>query len=140
MASEQPIHPVMPALMEVYVQSVLTTTIGLGGINPKTNEISNEPFTDEEVLKVFKNLNNENLAAPLLVLYYVLLYEDYRIINLKSLIQSGKKFKSYSGKIFSQIPVKFLLQEAQKGQHKCGGTKMEEYSLFSLLCSIMFYF
>ncbi|CAG7720553.1 unnamed protein product [Allacma fusca] len=121
LASEQPIHPVMPALMEVYVQSILTTTTGFGGITPKTADINNEPFTDEEILKVFQSINSENLAAPLLVLYYVLLYEDYRLINLKTLILSGKKFKSYSGKIFSQIPVKFLLQEAQKGQHKCGG-------------------
>ncbi|CAG7823647.1 unnamed protein product [Allacma fusca] len=35
---------------------------------------------------IHPSINNENLAVPLLVLYYVLLYEDYRLINLKTSI------------------------------------------------------
>src|SRR6202012_3014118 len=35
----------------------------------------------------------------------------------------------YSSKLFSQIPIKFLLQQAQKNQHECGGELILGHSL-----------
>jgi integrator complex subunit 2 len=84
-------------------------------------ELTNEPLSDEEVLAVFRTFQTKSLANQLLILYYILLYEDNRLANIRTLIQSGRKIKTYSGKLFSQIPVKYLLQEAQKHQNQCGG-------------------
>ena len=45
-----PIHPVMPALIEVYVNSMLIPTASK---NPQDH--TNEPITEKEILAVFKN-------------------------------------------------------------------------------------
>lgn len=117
-----PIHHVLPVLLEVYTQSILVQgpNTNMGG-SKVVLELTNEPLTDEEVLSVFKTFQSKSLVPQLLVLYYVLLYEDNRLANSKDLIATGRKVKTYSGKLFSQIPIKYLLQEAQKNQNLCGG-------------------
>ncbi|CAL8102119.1 unnamed protein product [Orchesella dallaii] len=120
-SSTLPMHPVLPALLEVYTQSILVPGTSTVGSTKVLLELTNEPLTDNEVLAVFKTFHNLNLAPQLLILYYLLLYEDNRLSNYRNLIQLGKKVKTYSGKLFSQIPIKFLLQEAQKHQNNCGG-------------------
>lgn len=120
-ASTLPIHPVLPALLEVYAQSILVPGTSTVGSTKVLLELTNEPLTDDEVLGAFKAFHNLNLAPQLLILYYLLLYEDSRLTNYRNLIQMGKKVKAYSGKLFSQIPIKFLLQEAQRHQNNCGG-------------------
>ncbi len=119
--STLPIHPVLPALLEVYTQSILVPGTSTVGSTKVLLELTNEPLTDEEVLGVFKTFHNKHLAPQLLILYYLLLYEDNRLSNYRNLTQLGKKVKTYSGKLFSQIPIKFLLQEAQRHQNNCGG-------------------
>ncbi|XP_021962074.1 integrator complex subunit 2 isoform X2 [Folsomia candida] len=114
-----PIHSVLPALLEVYTQSILLPTSStIGGAKV---ELTNEPLSDDEVLSAFQSFQNKRLAPQLLILYYVLLYEDNRLNNCRNLVHSCRSIKSYSGKLFSQIPIKFLLQEAQKNQNQCGG-------------------
>jgi integrator complex subunit 2 len=121
MSSNIPIHPVLPSLLEVYTQSVLVPGTG-GTIGGKAvPELTNEPLTDDEVLGVYKDFQKKNLAPQLLVLYYVLLYEDTRLNNCRNLLSLGKKVKVYSAKLFSQIPIKYLLQEAQSSQEQSGG-------------------
>lgn len=105
----------------MYTQSILVPTSSTVGGSKVILELTNEPLTDDEVLSVFRTFQNKNLAPQLLILYYVLLYEDNRLTNCRNLVHGGKIFKSYSGKLFSQIPIKFLLQEAQKNQNQCGG-------------------
>ncbi|XP_014358467.2 integrator complex subunit 2 [Papilio machaon] len=138
-----PLHPVMPALVEVYVSSILV-------INNKGNsEYVNKPITEEEIRKVFRNsifgvnfdqqnkgfspmeidngessvdirIEKPTLASQLLLIYYLLLYEDIRLSNTATLIANGRKIKSYSAAFLSELPIKYLLHQAQKDQMSYG--------------------
>ncbi|XP_046961071.1 integrator complex subunit 2 [Vanessa cardui] len=138
-----PLHPVMPALVEVYVNSILVIN------NKGTNEYFNKPITEEEIRRVFRNSifgvnfdsHNKNftpmetdgeslaeiniekptLASQLLLIYYLLLYEDVRLANSATLIANGRRIKSYSTAFLSELPIKYLLHQAQKDQMSYGG-------------------
>ncbi|CAG9784484.1 unnamed protein product [Diatraea saccharalis] len=139
-----PLHPVMPALVEVYVNSILVIN------NKGSNEYVNKPITEEEIRKVFRNsifganfdvqnkpfspmeidngetsididIEKPTLASQLLLIYYLLLYEDVRLANAASLIANGRKVKSYSSAFLSELPIKYLLHQAQKDQMSYGG-------------------
>ncbi|XP_041968143.1 integrator complex subunit 2 [Aricia agestis] len=139
-----PLHPVMPALVEVYVNSILVTN------NKGTNEYFNQPITEEEIRRVFRNsifgvnfdsinkhkeftpmdvdgesieinIEKPTLASQLLLIYYLLLYEDVRLNNAATLIANGRKIKSYSTAFLSELPIKYLLHQAQKDQMSYGG-------------------
>ncbi|XP_039764087.1 integrator complex subunit 2 [Pararge aegeria] len=137
-----PLHPVMPALVEVYVNSILVIN------NKGTNEYFNKPIAEEEIRKVFRNsifgvnFDTENkpftptpdgessmemnmekptLASQLLLIYYLLLYEDVRLANSATLLANGRKIKSYSSAFLSELPIKYLLHQAQKDQMSYGG-------------------
>lgn len=152
-----PLHPVLPALIEVYVSSI---------ISPITKvEHTPRPLTEVEILRVFRNsvvgnhldiakriytfdyddvktplllpvntttvntntdhpiddAANAGVTSQLLLLYYLLLYEDVRLSNMSSLLSSGRKIKSYSTEFMSELPIKYLLQQAQKNQHEFSG-------------------
>lgn len=62
-----------------------------------------------------------NIAAQLLMLYYALLYEDVRLNNMTNLLLCGRKIKSYSTDFLSELPIKYLLQQAQRHQNAFGG-------------------
>ncbi|XP_063838834.1 integrator complex subunit 2 [Ostrinia nubilalis] len=138
-----PLHPVMPALVEVYVNSILIIN------NKGTNEYVNKPITEEEIRKVFRNsifganfddqnkpvnpmeiengetpididIEKPTLASQLLLIYYLLLYEDVRLANAATLIANGRKVKSYSAAFLSELPIKYLLHQAQKDQLSYG--------------------
>ncbi|XP_049865631.1 integrator complex subunit 2 [Pectinophora gossypiella] len=139
-----PLHPVMPALVEVYVNSILVIN------NKGTNEYVNKPITEEEIRRVFRNsifganfdvknktfspmeidngeqsleidLEKPTLASQLLLIYYLLLYEDVRLSNAATLLANGRKVKSYSAAFLSELPIKYLLHQAQKDQMSYGG-------------------
>ncbi|CAG5021643.1 unnamed protein product [Parnassius apollo] len=140
-----PLHPVMPALVEVYVSSILVIN------NKGANEYVNKPITEEEIRKVFRNsifgvnfdsqtskpfspmetdsaessvdiqIEKPTLASQLLLIYYLLLYEDVRLSNTATLIANGRKIKSYSAAFLSELPIKYLLHQAQKDQMSYGG-------------------
>ncbi|XP_063376210.1 integrator complex subunit 2 [Cydia fagiglandana] len=139
-----PLHPVMPALVEVYVNSILVIN------NKGTNEYVNKPITEEEIRRVFRNsifganfdaqkkvfhvmevdngesstefnLEKPTLASQLLLIYYLLLYEDVRLSNAATLQANGRKVKSYSAAFLSELPIKYLLHQAQKDQMSYGG-------------------
>lgn len=139
-----PLHPVMPALVEVYVNSILVIN------NKGTNEYVNKPIMEEEIRRVFRNsifganfddqnkpftqmkvdnaestidinLEKPTLASQLLLIYYLLLYEDVRLSNTATLIANGRKIKSYSAAFLSELPIKYLLHQAQKDQMSYGG-------------------
>ncbi|CAG9566994.1 unnamed protein product [Danaus chrysippus] len=138
-----PLHPVMPALVEVYVNSILVIN------NKGTNEYFNKPITEEEIRRVFRksifgvnydsnskpftsmdidsestvdiNIEKPTLASQLLLIYYLLLYEDVRLANTAILIANGRKVKSYSTTFLSELPIKYLLHQAQKDQMSYGG-------------------
>ncbi|XP_015518272.1 integrator complex subunit 2 isoform X1 [Neodiprion virginianus] len=139
--SVPPLHPVLPALVEVYVNSILVTT-------NKTSEHTNKPITEDEIRRVFQNsvfganfdpkksvlniadMENDymdvdtskpSLTSQLLLLYYLLLYEDVRLSNMHNFISQGKKVKSYSTEFLSELPIKYLLQQVQRDQMSYAG-------------------
>lgn len=75
----------MPSLIEVYVNSIV--------IKSTKSDHLNEPMTNEEVLAIYRNSvfsengtvskDNRNIAPQLLMLYFVLLYSDTVLNNMK---------------------------------------------------------
>ncbi|EFN80684.1 Integrator complex subunit 2 [Harpegnathos saltator] len=148
--SVPPLHPVLPALVEVYVNSILVT-------NTKTSEHTNKPITEDEIRRVFQNCafganfdakknsasimqadvdgmdvdtTKPSLTSQLLLLYYLLQYEDVRLANMHTFISQGRKVKSYSADFLTELPIKYLLQLVQRDQ-------MNYASLFSPLLRLL---
>ncbi|EDV95403.1 GH17593 [Drosophila grimshawi] len=129
-SSVRPVHPVMPALVEVYVNTLIIP-------NP-TGKVSidhmHRPFTELEILHVFRTspltifaeelqplaasdeLAQVEVSCPLtsqlLMIYYLMLYEDTRLMNLSAL--GGRKQKEYSNNLMGGLPLKYLLQKAHQ--------------------------
>ncbi|XP_060662763.1 integrator complex subunit 2 [Drosophila nasuta] len=128
-SSVRPVHPVMPALVEVFVNTLIIP-------NP-TGKISidhmHRPFTELEILHVFRTspltffaeeLQSESsdelaqvevscpLTSQLLMIYYLMLYEDTRLMNLSAL--GGRKQKEYTNNFLSGLPLKYLVQKAHQ--------------------------
>ncbi|GIY57043.1 integrator complex subunit 2 [Caerostris extrusa] len=125
-----PLHPVLPLLIEVYVNSVLIPS-SKGSI-----DTTNEPITEEEILAVFSksvfmpqertivlesDQKPSSLTSQLLLLYYLLLYEDTRLSNMKTILASDRKVKRYSPQFIAKIPIFYLIQRAQKDQQEFAG-------------------
>lgn len=140
--SVSPLHAVLPMLVEVYVNSIIVT-------NSRNAEQTNKPLSENEIRRVFQSsifgqyfdvkqsifnmefdVNPENqdvivseasLTPQLLMLYYLLLYEDCRLSNAHNLTISGRKIKIYSPEFLSELPIKYLLHHAQKDQSSYSG-------------------
>uniref|UniRef100_A0A4W3JCT6 Integrator complex subunit 2 n=1 Tax=Callorhinchus milii TaxID=7868 RepID=A0A4W3JCT6_CALMI len=119
-----PLHPQLIPLIDVYINSILTPA---SKANP---EATNQPITEQEIINVFNGLtwgeNNRfrqrhSITAQLLVLYYTLSYEEILLTNTKPLATAQKKLKSYSSALMDQIPIKYLIRQAQERQHELGG-------------------
>ncbi|KAK6190857.1 hypothetical protein SNE40_002632 [Patella caerulea] len=125
-----PLHPLLPPLIDSYVNSIIVKGI-------KTDNL-NQPITEQEILEVFEAPPNrkdisgrqsptiilsekKDVGCQILVLYYLLLYEDTLLNNMKSLVLSQRKMSSYSESIMSIIPINYLVQEAQLKQQQCAG-------------------
>lgn len=117
--------------------------------NPKNAEHTNKPLSENEIRHVFRCsvfgqyldtkrslfhmefdtssdyqsvfINETSLTPQLLLLYYLLLYEDCRLNNAVSLTASGRKIKIYSSEFMSELPIKYLLYHAQKDQSSYSG-------------------
>ncbi|XP_030754130.1 integrator complex subunit 2 [Sitophilus oryzae] len=141
-SSINPLHPVLPMLVEVYVNSIMIP-------NSKNLEQANKPLTENEIRRVFQSsifgqyfdnkqsiftmefdinadnldvvVDNTSLTPQLLLLYYLLLYEDCRLSNAHVLASSGKKIKQYTSEFMSELPIKYLLHHAQKDQSSYSG-------------------
>lgn len=121
-STDSPLHPVLPLLIEVYVNSILIP-------NSKASDHTNEPMSETEIRLVFQNSvfgdpkrrddkNKPSLTSQLLLLYYILLYEDVRLTTVHV---GDKKIKCYSTEFLSELPIKYLLQQAQKDQSSYSG-------------------
>lgn len=146
--STVPLHPVLPSLIEVYVNSVIAPQ-AKGPL-----EHTHKPISEEDILRVFKNScigahldtknkkfvmdydvksppesvatddqvgGKTNITSQLLLLYYLLLYEDVRLSNMATIIATNRKVKSYSSDFLSELPIKYLLQQAQRNQQEFNG-------------------
>jgi len=114
-ASVSPLHPLLPSLIEAYVTSILVVP------NKATQELAvNQPITEEEILKVFGNkvldqTDNESFTAHLLLLYYLLLYEE----NSMSLASQSNRLQlvglvRYKTEFLADIPIRYIVQQAEK--------------------------
>jgi len=61
------------------------------------------------------------LAAQLLMLYYILLYEDVRLSNMRNVSVTNRTPHRYSADLLSELPLKFLLSAAESQQDRFGG-------------------
>ncbi|CAG5122619.1 unnamed protein product [Candidula unifasciata] len=126
-----PLHPLLPQLIESYVHSVIPKS-------PKP-EHTNEPISEDDILAVFdakkKNSNPRNrqresppggvsadvpdrqLCPQLLMLYYLLLFEDLYQMHKKMI--DVTKLALYNDTVMSQIPISHLVQEALKHHNNC---------------------
>ncbi|KAL8620230.1 hypothetical protein ACOMHN_064989 [Nucella lapillus] len=136
-----PLHPLLPQLMEYFVSTVLpkkvehtnqpfeeaeimavysdflTTTskpAPTPGISPGGRQTG-----EGETGEVAEEEEEENLAPQLLMLYYVLLYQDTLQIVNKSPVLLLRAHKTYSDAVLTQIPINYLVQEAQRRQQQC---------------------
>ncbi|XP_071790085.1 integrator complex subunit 2-like [Asterias amurensis] len=127
--SAPPLHSLFPPLLEAYVSSVVVST----------QQFRIEPLTEREILSVYQTSNvsllrasvcqegglrtegKSGLTAQLLMLYYLLLYEDCVLSNMKILVMNNQRPQSYSNKLTSQMPIKYLLHEAQRQQPAYAG-------------------
>lgn len=129
-SSTTPLHPVMPALIEVYVNSLITSSAKVAIEQPLSEEEIQNVFNKSEIQARPLNQKNDekmviddatgegsNRTAQLLILYYLLLYEDLRLNNMLTILQAGRQVKSYSTEFLSELPIKYLLQFAQKNQN-----------------------
>uniref|UniRef100_A0AAY4CIZ7 Integrator complex subunit 2 n=1 Tax=Denticeps clupeoides TaxID=299321 RepID=A0AAY4CIZ7_9TELE len=122
--SSTPLHTQLLPLIDVYINSILTPA---SKANP---EATNQPITEQEILSVFQGVTGGNggrglqrysITAQLLILYYVLSYEEALLANTKTLAQMQRKPKSYSASLMDQIPIKHLIRQAQGLQKELGG-------------------
>lgn len=61
------------------------------------------------------------MTSQLLLLYYLLLYEDVRLNNTLQLLANSRRIHSYSPHLFAQLPIRYLLSHAQKEQRLYAG-------------------
>nr|XP_037279822.1 LOW QUALITY PROTEIN: integrator complex subunit 2-like [Rhipicephalus microplus] len=133
-ASTAPLHPILPALVEVYVNSVIVPSC-----KNSAQEMTNEPLSEEEIASMFgtslqdgtspnggkpgsspRDDSGDMTVPQLLLLYYLLLYEDTRLNNMKAIVSSGRKVKRYGAELLSQLPIRYLVMRAQREERYAG--------------------
>uniref|UniRef100_A0A8C6NQD8 Integrator complex subunit 2 n=1 Tax=Nothobranchius furzeri TaxID=105023 RepID=A0A8C6NQD8_NOTFU len=120
-----PIHTQLIPLIDAYINSILTPA---SKANP---EATNQPITEQEILRVFQSSagadssrggrQRYSITTQLLILYYILSYEENLLASTKQLALMKRKPKSYSAALMDQIPIKYLVTQAQGLQQELGG-------------------
>ena len=130
-ASDSPLHPQLQPLILQYVTTIVTPASK--GSTSSLDGHLNEPFAESQILEIFgfvessdkstsvEHKSNYSLTAQLLMLYYVLLYEDAFLNNMKTLALLSNRPRRYSPSLIDQIPVKLLVHRAQKFPQACQG-------------------
>jgi len=122
-----PLHPVLPPLIEAYVSSILIPSSARA-----TTDHLNEPLSESEIRSVFSppmfsldrsgQVSSSGYTAQLCILYYILLYEDIRLsLPPTSSRQPSLPRARYSAELLSELPLKFLLGQAERLQGKFEG-------------------
>ncbi|KAM4619896.1 integrator complex subunit 2 isoform 2-T2 [Polymixia lowei] len=120
-----PLHTQLLPLIDAYINSILTPA---SKANP---EATNQPITEQEILNVFQSSAGGEggrggrlrytITTQLLILYYILSYEENLLSSTKALALMQKKPKSYSATLMDQIPIKYLVTQALGLQQELGG-------------------
>ncbi|XP_017726304.1 PREDICTED: integrator complex subunit 2, partial [Rhinopithecus bieti] len=109
-----PLHPQLLPLIDVYINSILTPA---SKSNP---EATNQPVTEQEILNIFQGVTG--VKSQRLQLRFLLFLDILFILHFLSLIAAmQRKPKSYSSSLMDQIPIKFLIRQAQGLQQELGG-------------------
>ena len=112
--SNEPIHPVLPQLVQELVTAILSppTRSMYQDSKPVFNQ---PPIPERQLLSTLQcsestGLQELPLVSQSLILFYVLLYHQKLLKNLKAFSTWTKSFPlSYSPRLLSTIPVKYLL-------------------------------
>lgn len=159
--SRPPLHPLLPQLVEVYVTSILTFTPTSTPRNQSSvssvEHLGHDPISEEEIRAVFARsfprncsdnstssslLPEYSLTAQLLLLYYVLLYEDTRLTQVKSYLSAGINIQAYSQSFFAELPIRYLISQAEREQHLYAGKIIQvryiHTSILIIFLSILF--
>ena len=137
--SSAPLHSVVLSLIESFVSSIIVPSTKSGHSTPHiSNPATNDPISEIALMSVFRHklyaeeeedasevmqVDGEEkpsclLTTQLLLLYYVLLFNDVRLSHTR---QTGSdRIKKYSPELMSKIPVFFLVQEARRDEAKYG--------------------
>uniref|UniRef100_A0A665VZH7 Integrator complex subunit 2 n=1 Tax=Echeneis naucrates TaxID=173247 RepID=A0A665VZH7_ECHNA len=113
-----PMHTQLIPLIDAYINSILTPA---SKANP---EATNQPVTEQEILNIFGSRGGRqrySITTQLLILYYILSYEENLLASTKQLALMQRKPKSYSAALMDQIPIKYLVTQAQGLQQELGG-------------------
>uniref|UniRef100_A0A8C3AF91 Integrator complex subunit 2 n=1 Tax=Cyclopterus lumpus TaxID=8103 RepID=A0A8C3AF91_CYCLU len=102
-----PIHTQLIPLIDVYINSILTPA---SKANP---EATNQPITEQEILNLLFCFS----FAIVSLLHST--FSSYIYFFFKALMQ--RKPKSYSAALMDQIPIKYLVTQAQGLQQELGG-------------------
>lgn len=136
--TQEPLHPTLAPLLQEYVQAtLLSNSVSRSSQGSPSSSSSSSstpsssgssvplstypPFTAEEVVRVFQIVPGQTVYLPIvqvLMLHYLLLYQDTYLANLRTLLaQSGNNLSSpYGPSVLAQIPMKQLLQYARQHQ------------------------
>uniref|UniRef100_H2ZQV9 Integrator complex subunit 2 n=1 Tax=Ciona savignyi TaxID=51511 RepID=H2ZQV9_CIOSA len=123
-SASAPLHPQLQPLISQYVSTIVTPA---GKTHqPRQEGAVNQPFQYADILTVYgmQGTSNEpkySLTSMLLMLYYVLLYEDSILSNMKALALLPNRPQRYPAALINQIPVKLLLYNAQRQPKACQG-------------------
>jgi len=119
-----PIHPIMIELIDAFVHSIIFSI----NISKTKHQrmVSLQPLTEEDILSVF-NVNStltkhcdNSVATKILIMFYVLKYQDILLSNIKTLINNPKAPRQYSTHLYSTIPMKQLLLKARADEGDYG--------------------
>ncbi|XP_076453054.1 integrator complex subunit 2-like [Babylonia areolata] len=141
--SALPLHPLLPQLMECFVSTILPKGLKVEHTNqpfeeseilavysdflststsptpPDTSASSSLQTGEGGIVGGQEGQGENNLAPQLLMLYYVLLYLDTLQSVSKSPVLSLRTHVTYSDAVLTQIPINYLVQEAQRQQQQC---------------------
>lgn len=118
--STAPVHSIFPQLIGAFVNSIISSY-------PCTNE----PISWQEMEPIFRikvySSEDENkdiscvLTSQILLLYYLLLYEDVRLKkNLENLQMGRNNILKYKQEFMAGIPIFYLMQQVHDNQQKYG--------------------
>ena len=124
-SASAPLHPVLPSLIEAYVTSIMVPS-------SKSCQTTNQPILESDLHRIFQRklysdecedrMDSDDqpkclLTTQLLLLYYILLYQDSRLNQSK--VQNDRILR-HSPEFMSMIPIFFLVQETRRNQEKYG--------------------
>ena len=61
-----------------------------------------------------------SIASQILMLYYILQYENVRLAHMRTILTTQRKVLRYSHELLANLPIRFLLQTAERDQERFG--------------------